>query len=189
MSSFVEKMMPDIFSEVISDRDQLRLALADMTAQRDRAEGCKGGALRDLKAAQLEIVELRRVLGVVRQDLRQHELGGNSVWPSSSVILVTDTLTHATVTSPLLAALKLATDIEAAAAIEHERWSGWMKYLFSKCEPIVEGALIPLDSVAHWTRQIQTPYAELSEREKESDRKEARKHPAIAALEPWVVAK
>jgi tRNA A37 threonylcarbamoyladenosine synthetase subunit TsaC/SUA5/YrdC len=40
--------------------------------------------------------------------------------------------------------------------------------------------LIPADLVAQWDRQIATPYAELSENEKESDRDQVRKYlPAI----------
>ena len=64
---------------------------------------------------------------------------------------------------------------ERLADQEHERWSRWMKYLFSLCYAMVDdGALvIPANSVKHWQRQIDTPYAELSEKEKDSDRKEA----------------
>lgn len=73
---------------------------------------------------------------------------------------------------------------EALADLEHTRWSNWQSYLHSKCEKKIEIAdgrslelggelLIPADSVAHWQRQIDTPYAGLTEREKDSDRKEA----------------
>lgn len=74
--------------------------------------------------------------------------------------------------------------VEELAALEHERWSGWMIYLASKCEPGANGTLvIPKWAVDRWSRQAGTTYAELSEEEKESDRKEARKtlaSPAIA---------
>lgn len=72
---------------------------------------------------------------------------------------------------------------ETLADYAHAAWSGWMKHLFSKCEPhevrteIGERAtgslIIPKSFVERWTRQIETPYAELPENEKESDRKEA----------------
>ncbi len=70
---------------------------------------------------------------------------------------------------------------EQLAAIEHERWADWQKYLHSKCsEPNVwwcAGALIiPAELVAQWERQIATPYADLSEHEKESDRKQVRRY-------------
>jgi hypothetical protein len=63
---------------------------------------------------------------------------------------------------------------EQLADQEHERWSRWMTYLFSKCK-VAEGGnlLIPHESVKHWLRQIETPYSELSEEEKDSDKKEA----------------
>lgn len=82
--------------------------------------------------------------------------------------------------------------IEALANYAHEAWSGWMKYLFSKCRPgtdylgmsgyMANGSLvIPKESVERWRRQMNTPYAELPEREKESDRDEARKMLAVLA--------
>lgn len=78
--------------------------------------------------------------------------------------------------------------LEALADIEHERWSHWQRYLHSKCERGDDGSLIiPAALVARWTRQLSTPFAELSEQEKESDREQVRRYlPVIesALLEP-----
>ncbi len=64
---------------------------------------------------------------------------------------------------------------EKLAALAHEQWSGWMRYLFEQCEETVEGDGIhmPRACVERWARQVNTPYTDLSEEEKESDRKEA----------------
>lgn len=62
---------------------------------------------------------------------------------------------------------------EALAAYAHEAWSGWMKYLFRKTEQSGFGMVIPQWAVERWARQMNTPYAELPESEKESDRVEA----------------
>ena len=58
---------------------------------------------------------------------------------------------------------------EQLAALCHEQWSGWMKYLFEKV------AVFPREEADRWKGQMNTPYAQLSEAEKESDRKEADK--------------
>ncbi len=34
---------------------------------------------------------------------------------------------------------------EACAAVQHEIWSHWMKYLFAQCESVEGGWLIPSD--------------------------------------------
>lgn len=68
---------------------------------------------------------------------------------------------------------------EELAAYAHEAWAGWMRYLFSKCLKESDGVKIPQALVDRWTRQMQTPYAELPENEKESDRVEALKMQAI----------
>ena len=66
--------------------------------------------------------------------------------------------------------------IEELANLEHDRWSGWQKHLHGLCEKNKDGSLtIPASKVARWERQIQTPYSELSEKEKDSDREEAEK--------------
>jgi hypothetical protein len=66
--------------------------------------------------------------------------------------------------------------IEQLAAVEHARWAGWMDYLFSQCDHHVDGsATIPPELVERWQRQVRTPYTDLSEREKESDRAEVLK--------------
>ncbi len=66
--------------------------------------------------------------------------------------------------------------IEELAALAHEQWAGWMRYLFSHGEEGLDGTFtIPRDNVDRWQRQIRTDYTDLSEKEKESDRREARK--------------
>jgi hypothetical protein len=67
--------------------------------------------------------------------------------------------------------------IDDLADIEHERWAHWQRYMHGKCEHLSDGALvIPPDLVTKWERQIATPYSELSEKEKESDREQVRKY-------------
>jgi len=68
--------------------------------------------------------------------------------------------------------------MEELASLEHERWSKWQKYMHSKCVEHENGkgefVCLPADSFRRWERQINTPYAELTEAEKESDRAEVR---------------
>lgn len=71
---------------------------------------------------------------------------------------------------------------EKLAAYAHEAWSGWMRYLFSRSEHGLTGReTIPAELVKRWARQMNTPYADLPENEKESDRKEADRMLAIMA--------
>ena len=65
--------------------------------------------------------------------------------------------------------------LEELAALEHDRWSRWMRYLFTKGQEHPDGSFtIDADSVSRWKQQQALIYRELSEREKESDRQEAR---------------
>lgn len=71
----------------------------------------------------------------------------------------------------------LETLLERLAAVEHERWSHWQRYMHSKATLQPDGSLlIPSDLVRQWERQIATPYNELTEKEKESDREQVRKY-------------
>jgi hypothetical protein len=67
--------------------------------------------------------------------------------------------------------------LEWWAAIEHERWSHWQRYMHSKGVRQSDGSLnLPADLVARWDRQLSTPYAQLDEPEKESDREQVRRY-------------
>jgi len=60
----------------------------------------------------------------------------------------------------------------------HRAWSNWMKYVFLNCNLHFVGGIpiLIMDSSKEerWKRQIETPYEQLSEEEKESDRIQAR---------------
>lgn len=85
--------------------------------------------------------------------------------------------------------------IEQLADIEHQRWADWQRWVH-ECGtkayvPRVglEGILaLPNDRVAAWERQIATPYADLSEREKASDREQVMRYwPLIVDfVETWI---
>ena len=63
---------------------------------------------------------------------------------------------------------------EALADLCHRQWSGWMDYLFGKGTFNDDGTwTMPVWAVKRWRGQMMTPYAELSEEEKDSDRAEA----------------
>jgi hypothetical protein len=85
---------------------------------------------------------------------------------------------------------------EKLANLCHEQWSGWMEYLFSKCfaevgqfDKDTGNLIIPEWAVNRWRRQMRTPYAELPENDKESDRKEADRFLAILFSDGNQVAK
>ena len=64
--------------------------------------------------------------------------------------------------------------IEQLADKEHESWSRWMRFVFtSRATRNDDGSVtIPAELVERWWRQVQTPYAKLSDVEKQSDRDE-----------------
>jgi hypothetical protein len=76
--------------------------------------------------------------------------------------------------------LKNALDelLETLASVEHERWTHWQRYMHNQCIPHGDGGalLIPADLVKRWEKQIDTPYSELTDEEKESDRDQVRKY-------------
>lgn len=67
--------------------------------------------------------------------------------------------------------------VERLAAVEHERWASWQRYVHDHCERQPDGSLvIPAELASHWETQIETTYAELSELEKDSDRKQVHRY-------------
>lgn len=68
---------------------------------------------------------------------------------------------------------------EKLAAIEHERWSDWQRWLHYGAGTFRNPAgtiTLGKADVDRWERQMNTPYEELSEREKESDREQVRRY-------------
>lgn len=67
--------------------------------------------------------------------------------------------------------------VDHLASIEHDRWAHWQNYLHSKCDRLADGSLVlPAYLVQQWERQIATPFSDLSEAEKESDREQVQKY-------------
>ena len=58
------------------------------------------------------------------------------------------------------------TQRETLAALEHEQWSHWTKYMLAN---------MTKENIAKWKKQIDTPYEKLTEKEKDSDREWADK--------------
>jgi hypothetical protein len=80
----------------------------------------------------------------------------------------------------LEAVLKSAGLIEVLADIEHERWAHWQMYLHAQCHRLEDGSLvIPAKLAERWTNQIATPYEQLSESEKDSDREQVQRYLGI----------
>jgi hypothetical protein len=74
-------------------------------------------------------------------------------------------------------------DLEALAALEHKSWSTWTSYMLAQIQKGIneesadqkEGEIVlrrvgDLSCIHRWQRQLATPYASLSDKEKESDR-------------------
>lgn len=69
---------------------------------------------------------------------------------------------------------------EMIADLCHTQWSGWMKYLLSKCHYDSDGNIvIHRDYIDNLKVQMNTRYRELSEIDKNKDRLEASKFLAI----------
>lgn len=68
-------------------------------------------------------------------------------------------------------------NIDFHADLEHEIWSSWMQYMFTKGTFNPDGTwTMPAWAVERWTKQMRTIYYELSDKEKDSDREQVQKH-------------
>jgi len=56
--------------------------------------------------------------------------------------------------------------IEDLADLEHEQWIHWTKYMLDN---------LTAENIQRWKRQCKTPYSQLTDKEKESDKEWARK--------------
>ena len=67
--------------------------------------------------------------------------------------------------------------MEVFAEIEHDRWSGWMKYMFTKGHEVIQNDIgmtwqMNIESYEMWQRKMLGSYSDLSVAEKGSDRVE-----------------
>lgn len=78
--------------------------------------------------------------------------------------------------------------IELLAAKEHERWAHWQRYMHGCATTGANGELtFPAEIVARWERQISTPYEDLPDAEKQSDRDQVMNY--LPLLEEWFLTK
>ena len=76
---------------------------------------------------------------------------------------------------------------EQLADIQHAIWAHWMGYMFGCGEFRKDGAwVMPAEKLERWWRQKETPYGELSDKERESDRHQAGK--VLAVVQPALAA-
>ena len=76
--------------------------------------------------------------------------------------------------------------LEELSELEHQQWAGWTKYMLDRLEQLeMEEDANDSHKVQrqqeNWRRQIATPYSELTEKEKDSDRSWASKSLEITA--------
>ena len=93
---------------------------------------------------------------------------------------------------PSVSVLKPAAPRERLADLEHEQWGHWTHYMLGVLKPLMRHGRVahanmismgpvpePLqaavDALRRWEKQIATPFSELSEKEKDSDREWADK--------------
>ena len=74
--------------------------------------------------------------------------------------------------------------VELLASIEHQRWADWQQYVHDHCERREDGSLVlPAELVSRWDSQIHTPYSDLTDDEKKSDREQVLRYlPTIIGL-------
>lgn len=60
----------------------------------------------------------------------------------------------------------MADPVEIMADLEHQQWAHWTRYMLDNLTP---------ENIERWKQQCATDYADLNEKEKESDRRWARK--------------
>ena len=80
--------------------------------------------------------------------------------------------------------------LEDLAELEHQQWAHWTKYMLDRLDELGDkvddkgklGAVFDyVEQELNWRRQITTPYSELTEKEKDSDRSWASKSLEITA--------
>ena len=149
--------------------------------QLEYANRWRESAILDANEARSEAADLRRQLAECQEiaAARGESLGYETAdeWNDNPATDANDARQEA-------AKLRRQLDRERIAAIQHAIWSHWMTYQFSVCLRNDDGTMtIPAQKVMRWERQAATPYAELSEAERESDRHQADRI-LVAAVTP-----
>lgn len=64
-------------------------------------------------------------------------------------------------------------EIEELAELEHEQWAHWTRYMLDNLTD---------ENISRWREQIETPYSQLTDKEKDSDRDWARRAAKICRI-------
>ena len=78
--------------------------------------------------------------------------------------------------------------LEELADIEHQRWADWQRHCHSKIisDPDFRIGAKGNECIQRWERQINSPYKDLSEKEKQSDRREVERY--LPIIEKFILS-
>ena len=125
----------------------------------------------------MEWADLKRVLEGENAKLKNEiaeERTGNEFLNTENLALMGDCVAY----QKRLEAIKSPEMLEKLAKLEHEQWSGWIKYMES-LKVIID---VPIREM--WLKLACLPYEKLTEKGKESDRKFARKVLGVLLSKP-----
>jgi transcriptional regulator with XRE-family HTH domain len=106
--------------------------------------------------------DLADAVGLTHQAIKKYE--DEDMYPNAQVLVLLARVLGVSVETLMSDSDDVL--LETLATLEHEQWAHWTRHMLYNLTP---------ENIARWRQQIDTPYAHLSDQEKESARQWARK--------------